>query len=63
MNWNVWKLLFYGSVEANSVVFNLPSICMFLEDDSMVCRKKPGFSLLKMFWGAFEERTRHGAGS
>lgn len=63
MNWNIWKLLFYGSVEANSVVFNLLSISLFLEGDSLVCRKRPGCSFLKMFLGAFEECTRQGAGS
>lgn len=62
MNWNIWKLLFYGNIEANSVVFNLLSICLFLEGDSMVCRKRPGSSFLKMSPGAFEERTRQGAG-
>lgn len=53
MNWNIWKVLFYGCVGANSVVFNLLSICFVLEDDGMVCRKEPVCSSLKMSLGAF----------
>lgn len=50
MNWNIWKVLFYGRVGANSVVFNLLSICFVLEDDGL---PEPGCSSLKMSLGAF----------
>lgn len=54
MNWNILKLLFYGSVGANSVAFII--ICCqhaFWEDDGVMCRKKPGSSFLKMFVDVF----------